>query len=354
MMQCNKIKMKRGIRSIVAAIAVATTAGCTEAASRQDRVFVLWDSFLRQPAICYRLDDGWFGQGWVWWDMRSDNKLWASTILTAPEKHMLVQESGPMQTFHGTLTPQMYAAFQDPNILAQVLADEINGSIAIQGLGGFQAAGGEFNQDVPPIARLMGQASYTGSQMTQVSVFGFVGSFYCTYLGERCEARYRVAYVVSITAVNNPRLPQLCTFTRIAPTLVIAPVGKLAQAEKIGGKMLGGAFINNVWSVQRDRALGALTEGTIIGREQGWRIWRQTQTATEEMLERIRQSRSEQIREVKTVDNPLSPGSKIERPAFIENAWLNASQDKMLLSDQSLEPNTVRGLMEQGEWVAIE
>ena len=27
------------------------------------------------------------------------------------------------------------------------------------------------------------------------------------------------------------------------------------------------------------------------------------------------------------------------------------SQDAMLLSDSSLEPNTIRGLMEQGEWL---
>lgn len=346
--------MTKFARMFAVACAAALMAGGSEAAPRHDRVFVLWDSFLRLPAMCYHLDDGWYGQGWVGWDMRSDNKLWASTILTAPDKHMLVQESGPMQTFHGVLTPQLLAAFQDPNILAQVLADEINGSIAIQGLGGFQAVAGEFNQHAPPIARLMGQAAATSSSLAHVSVFGFVGHFYCTYLGERCEARYRVAYFVNISAVANPNIPKLCSFTRFAPTLVIAPIGKLVDAERIGGKMLGSAFINNVWSVKRDRAFVALTQGTIKGRNEGWLSWRQTQAATAEMLERIRQSRSEQIREVKTVYNPLDPGSKIERPAFIENAWLNASQDKMLLSDQSLEPNIIRGLMEQGEWVAIE
>ena len=30
------------------------------------------------------------------------------------------------------------------------------------------------------------------------------------------------------------------------------------------------------------------------------------------------------------------------------------AQEKMLLSDQSLEPNIIRPLMEQGEWVAIQ
>ena len=69
------------------------------------------------------------------------------------------------------------------------------------------------------------------------------------------------------------------------------------------------------------------------------------------MLDRVRQSRSEQIREVKTVDNPFEPGTKVERPAFFENSWLNSRQDMMLLSDSSLEPNTIRGLMEQGDWL---
>ena len=335
------------------AFAAAMTTGCTEAAS-SDRMFVLWDSFLRLPAMCYRLENGWNAQGWVGWDIHSDNKLWASTILTSPSRHMLVQESGPMQTFYSSLTPQLYAQLQDPNVLAQGLADEINGSIVIQGLGDFQALGGMFHQNVPQIARIMGQASATGTSLTQVSVFGFVGRFACTYLGERCEACYRVSYVVSISAVNNPRVPKLCSFTRIAPTLVIAPFGKLDEAQKIGGKMLCSAFVNNQWAVQRDRTFAVLVTGTIEGREAGWRMWRQTQTATAEMLDRIRKSRSEQIREVKTVDNPLSPGARLERPAFIENAWLNTAQDKMLLSDQSLEPNTIRGLMEQGEWVAIE
>lgn len=341
------------IKSLLVVCICAMLAGCSEAAS-SDRMFVLWDPYLRLPAMCYRLDDGWEAQGWIRWDMRSDNKFWASTILASPSRHMLVQESGPTQIFSTILTPQLYAQLQDPNVLAQGLADEINGTIVIQGLGDFQALGGMFDQNVPEIARLLGQASCTGSQMTQVSVFGFVGRFACTYLGERCEACYRMSYVVSISSVSNPNVPKLCSIMRIAPTLVIAPFGKLGEAQKIGGKMLCSAFVNNQWAVRRDRTFAALAIGTMQGRQAGWQMWRQTQTATAEMLDRIRQSRSEQIREVKTVDNPLSPGAKIERPAFIENAWLNAAQDKMLLSDQSLEPNIIHGLMEQGEWVAIE
>ena len=60
---------------------------------------------------------------------------------------------------------------------------------------------------------------------------------------------------------------------------------------------------------------------------------------------------SEQIRDVVTVDNPFEPGTKIERPAFFNKSWINSRQDMMILSDKSLEPNTIRGLMEQGEWL---
>ena len=54
---------------------------------------------------------------------------------------------------------------------------------------------------------------------------------------------------------------------------------------------------------------------------------------------------------MKEVDNPFEPGQKVERPAFFEKSWINSRQDAMLLSDTSLEPNTIRGLMEQGEWL---
>ena len=40
--------------------------------------------------------------------------------------------------------------------------------------------------------------------------------------------------------------------------------------------------------------------------------------------------------------------------SYIEHAWINKGQDKMILSDQYLEPNVIRPLMEQGEWIPIE
>ena len=69
------------------------------------------------------------------------------------------------------------------------------------------------------------------------------------------------------------------------------------------------------------------------------------------MLDRVRKWRSEGIRDVVTVDNPFEPGQKVERSAFFKNSWINSRQDAMILSDSSLEPNTIRGLMEQGEWL---
>ena len=115
--------------------------------------------------------------------------------------------------------------------------------------------------------------------------------------------------------------------------------------------MFASAFVNYAWIQRRDGTLNALVQGTIQGRNAGWDLWRKSQAETSAMLDRVRKGRSEQIREVKTVDNPFEPGMKVERPAFFEKSWINSRQDLMLLSDTSLEPNTIRGLMEQGEWL---
>ena len=50
----------------------------------------------------------------------------------------------------------------------------------------------------------------------------------------------------------------------------------------------------------------------------------------------------------------FSPGEKFERPAFFDHSWLNASQDALLLSDRNLEPNTIRGLIEMGDWRPVD
>ena len=115
--------------------------------------------------------------------------------------------------------------------------------------------------------------------------------------------------------------------------------------------MFASAFLNYAWIQQRDRTFSALVQGTIQGRNAGFDLWRKSQAETAATLDRVRKMRSQQIREVTEVDNPFEPGTKVERPAFFKNSWINSRQDLMLLSDTSLEPNTIRGLMEQGEWL---
>ena len=187
--------------------------------------------------------------------------------------------------------------------------------------------------------------------MANISAFGFEGTFTCTYGGVTCEAKYVTSYAVSISAVPNPRIPKICSWTRAGVVLAIAPPGRMSEALRVGGRMFASAFVNYAWIQRRDRTFNALVQGTIQGRNAGFDLWRQSQAETSAMLDRVRKMRSQQIREVTEVDNPFEPGMKVERPAFFKNSWINSRQDLMLLSDTSLEPNTIRGLMEQGEWL---
>lgn len=346
--------MRKCLNSLIAIAGTATffvMAECPREAGAAQRLFVLWDPGLQLPAMCYRLDAGWQGMGKIAWNLRGDNKFLTYTILASPERHMIVQSSGPMLKVSEVLTPQRFAEFQNPQVLAQDLATEINRGIIVPGLSDFVATGGRFTQDVPQFTKLLAASYNTGSGLATISAFGFEGTFTCLYGGVRCEAKYVTSYAVSISAVPNPRVPKLCSWVRVAPVLVIAPPGRIPEALRDGGRMFASVFVNYAWVQRRDGTLNALVQGTIQGRDAGWELWRKSQAETSAMLDRIRQKKSQQIREVETVDNPFEPGTKVERPAFFEKSWINSRQDTMLLSDSSLEPNTIRGLMEQGEWL---
>ena len=118
--------------------------------------------------------------------------------------------------------------------------------------------------------------------------------------------------------------------------------------------MFGSAFMNAAWKHAADRMANAIATGRQIGREEGMQLMREAQAETAATMDRVRKLRSEQIREVKTVDNPLAPGQKIERPIHFDHSWINSAGDKMILSDRSLEPNTMRGLIEQGYWTPVD
>ena len=339
------------LTAIAGAAALLALGACSREAGAAQRLFVLWDPGLQLPAMCYRLDADWQGMGQIAWNMRGDNKFLMNTILASSAKHMIVQTTGPMLKVSEVLTPQRLAEFQNPQVLAQNLASDINRHIVVPGLSGFVATGGRFTQDVPQFTRMLAAAYNTGSGLANISAFGFEGTFACMYGGVRCEAKYVTSYAVSISAVPNPRIPKLCNWTRTGVLLVVAPLGKMQETLREGGRMFASVFVNYAWVQRRDGTLNALVLGTIQGRDAGWELWRKSQAETSAMLDRIRKLKSEQIREVATVDNPFEPGTKVERPAFFKNSWINSRQDTMLLSDSSLEPNTIRGLMEQGEWL---
>ena len=338
-------------KCLALAVAIGAMFGCLQASGAGESMFVLWDPGLQLPAVCYRLDDGWLGKGKILWNIRGDNKYLTTTILSSPSRHMLVQSTGPMLKVSEVLTPQRLAEFQNPEVLARNLATDINKNIVEPGLSGFVATGGRFTREVPQFTRLLATAYSQGSRLSTVNAFGFEGTFSCMYGGVRCEAKYVASYAVSISAVPNPRIPKICNWVRVSPVLVIAPPGRMSEAVRDGGRMFASAFVNYAWIQRRDGTLNALLQGTMQGRDAGWELWRKSQTETSATLDRVRKKRSEQIREVKTVDNPFEPGTKVERPVFFEKSWINSRQDAILLSDTSLEPNTIRGLMEQGEWL---
>ena len=335
----------------MAVVALSMLSACSQTREDGRRLFVLWDPGLGLPAACYPLDPGWEGKGAIVWNMRGDNKFLTTTILSSPERHLLVQAVGPMIMSSEVLTPQRLAEFQNPDIMAKNLAADLNKGIVEPGLSDFVATGGRFTQDVPQITRQMAASYNTGSGMANISAFGFEGTFTCMYGGVKCEAKYSASFAVSISAVPNPKVPKICSYVRVSPTLVIAPPGKMSEALRDGGRMYASAFVNKRWVERRDGTFNALVQGTIKGRNAGLELWRQSQAETSATLDRVRNGRSEQIRDVKTVDNPFEPGTKVERPAFFEKSWINSRQDMMLLSDKSLEPNIIRGLMEQGEWL---
>ena len=344
-------KMKKRLNKLVAIAGTLVLAACSREAGAAQKLFVLWDPGLQLPAVCYPLDADWQGMGKIVWNMRGDNKFLTTTILASPVQHMIVQTAGPMLMVSEVLTPQRLAEFQNPQVLARNLAVEINKGIVVPELSGFEATGGRFTQDVPQFTRMMAASYNTGSGMAHISAFGFEGTFTCLYGGVRCEAKYVTSYAVSISAVPNPRIPKICSWTRAGVVLAIAPPGRMSEALRVGGRMFASAFVNYAWIQQRDRTFNALVQGTIQGRNAGFDLWRKSQAETAATLDRVRKMRSQQIREVTEVDNPFEPGTKVERPAFFKNSWINSRQDLMLLSDTSLEPNTIRGLMEQGEWL---
>ena len=162
------MKTRIGKLTAVAATLLALAA-CSREAGAAQKLCVLWDPGLQLPAMCYRLDADWQGMGQIAWNLRGDNKFLMNTILASPAKHMIVQTTGPMLKVSEVLTPQRLAEFQNPQVLAQNLAIDINRHIVVPGLSGFVATGGRFTQDVPQFTRMLAAAYDTGSGLANIS-----------------------------------------------------------------------------------------------------------------------------------------------------------------------------------------
>ena len=344
------------MRKMSAVVAVlAFSFGCDGASCNPHRRYVLCDPLLRAPAICYTLENGWEGLGWIKWDATArNNQFLSSIILYNPKKHEVVQE---MSAFAEAqfMMHQGGAIWQNANLMAQSIAQKLNTSVVLEGLGGFVAKRGRFSGDIPEKTRRDIEATTRSLSVSGLShrIFKVECFFDCVYGGEPCEAKYEFISLFFISQ-PMPKLPAIAWSHDFETRFIVSPRGHMEETVRTGGRMMASAFVNRAWKHASERMMQAILTGKMIGANQGWELMKESQRNTAETMERIRKARSEQIREVKTVENPFSPGDKFERPAFFDHSWLNSREDTMILSDRTLEPNTIRGLMEMGDWQPID
>ena len=152
----------------------------------------------------------------------------------------------------------------------------------------------------------------------------------------------------------RPNLPTVASVMEYNHFLTVAPPGELAATKMAGGRLFAGVFVNRLWKSAADRMMQAIVLGKMIGTNEGMALMRQARAENEQTMQRIRDKWSEVIREVKTVDNPLSPGDKIERPLYFDHSLINSRQDTMILSDRTIEPYEAEKLIGQGFWTAVD
>ena len=331
-------------QALVLASALAAAIPATAAHS----YFVLFDNFLRVPAQCYPLPSGWSGMGWIKWEIPArQNPNIESIILMNPTERRIVQSTSSINRGSFVLE-QTGGIYSDANAMAAYTAQQINSSIVVPGLANFRPKYGRFSDDIPP------QTAFSISRTAQFKKAFKVECFFdCEYNGARCEALYE--YVCAFTATQvRPNLPTIATAAEHNRFLTIAPPGQLAATRKIGGRILAGGFVNRFWKTAQDRMIAAMIKGKTIGMNEGMDLMRQSQLENQRIMDDVRRRWSEVIREVKTVDNPLSPGDKIERPIYFDHSLINSRQDTLIMSDRNLDPHEVEKLVGQGFWTAVD
>ena len=368
--------------------------------------FIVFDNFLRVPAYCYPLPAGWTGMGLIKWEIPAKSNPYVETVVLAnPGEHRIVQQSSFFNK--GTfILEQSGNIYSDANAMTAYLAQQINSSIVVPGLANFRPKYGRFSDDIPLKTRQAINMGFNINRTAQFKKMFKVECFFdCEYNGARCEALWE--FVCAFTAVQvRPRLPTMATVmeydrfftiappgelaaakkaggrllagvfvnrlwkfsaTQIRPNLptiasvvehnlffTIAPPGELAATKKIGGRLLAGRFVNKIWKFAQDRMIAAMIKGKTIGMNEGMDLMRQSQAENERIMADVRRRWSEVIREVKTVDNPLSPGDKIERPLYFDHSLINSQQDTLIMSDRNIEPHEAERLIGQGFWTVVD
>ena len=337
-------------RTILLCAALAAAAQTTAAKSH----FVIFDNFLRVPAYCFPLPSGWTGMGLIKWEIPAKlNPNIEIAILMNPAERRIVQSTSVVNK-GSFMLEQTGNIYSDANAMAAYLAQQINSSIVVPGLVNFRPKYGRFSDDIPPQTRQIINAAFSISRTAQFKKAFKVECFFdCEYNGARCEALYE--YVCAFTATQiRPNLPTIATAAEHNLFFTIAPPGELAATKKIGGRLLAGRFVNRFWKTAEDRMIAAMIKGKTIGMNEGMDLMRQSQAENQRIMDDVRRRWSEVIREVKTVDNPLSPGDKIERPLYFDHSLINSRQDTMILSDRTIEPYEAEKLIGQGFWTVVD
>ena len=338
------------IKTILLGVALAAAIPTAAAQSH----FVIFDSLLRVPALCYPLPPGWTGMGWVKWNVPArSNPYLQSTILLNPSERRIVQEAGIIGR-GAFLLSQSGGIYSDPNAMAQHLAQQINSGIVVPGLSNFRAKGGRFSDNIPPKTQRAVEFRFASDRVSTVKkAFKVECLFDCDYNGARCEALYEFVCAFNVVQVRR-NLPATASAIDFDTFLTVAPPGELAVTKKVGGRLLAGGFENRLWRYAANRMMTAILQGQMIGMNEGMDLMRQARVENEKTMDKVRRNWSEMIREVKTVDNPLSPGDKIERPIYFNHSLINSRQDTLIMSDRTIEPHEAEKLMGQGLWTVVD
>ena len=340
--------MKKQTLLLAAALAAAVPAMAAT------RYLVIFDNLLRVPAMCFPLPSGWTGMGGVQWEIPAKlNPNFENVILMNPTERRIVQTTS---TFNkgSFMLEQTGNIYTDANAMAAYLAQQINSSIVVPGLANFRPKYGRFSDDIPPQTRQIIDAAFTISRTAQFKKAFKVECFFdCEYNGAKCEAVYEYVCVFTATQVR-PNLPIIASVTEHDRSLTVAPPGELAATKKIGGRLFARRFVNRIWKCAETRMIAAIIKGKMIGMDEGMDLMRQSRAENQRLMDEIHKNWSEVIREVKTVDNPLSPGDKIERPIYFDHSLINSRQDALIMSDRNLDPHEVEKLVGQGFWTAVD